>query len=515
MVTSASSKAKTELAAKWVSDGPIAEYIRQQSIRTLAAYRSQPNLVVEHANAEEDTARGGYAHRQLFELVQNSADSLSLSDGGQIWIQLTPTHLYCADEGQAIDEGGVRALMFSHLSPKRGTREIGRFGLGFKSVLGVTDTPEFYSRSGSFRFDRARAASLISEIAPNVERYPALRLPESIDPMNDASSDPVLREMMNWAVNIVRLPLNPGAHQDLDNQINEFPAEVLLFVEHVRELLLQTDTEESARVVTLHREDNQWILEDAGSLSRWRVERRLQRLSPDAKSDSRTSDDTDEVPLWWAAPIDRLNDPGKFWAFFPTQTTSLLAGILNAPWKTNEDRQNLLSGPYNDELIDAAAEMVADVLPDLSTPEDPARHLDALPRRFEAGDNEQSNLLRRKLNELLKDRELVPDQTGRLRKLLDVSYAPERVEDDALQRWAAFDNRPSGWVHHRTLTRNRLARLDQLSGPMISNSLPRASISEWLEALVDDARRQQREMAVRETDSSSRTWIQREERLRQ
>ena len=36
----------------------------------------------------------------------------------------------------------MTALMFSHLSSKRGTTEIGRFGLGFKSVLGVTDTPD-------------------------------------------------------------------------------------------------------------------------------------------------------------------------------------------------------------------------------------------------------------------------------------------------------------------------------------------------------------------------------------
>ena len=35
--------------------------------KTLEAYSSQPNLIVEHANHEEDTARGGYANRQLFE----------------------------------------------------------------------------------------------------------------------------------------------------------------------------------------------------------------------------------------------------------------------------------------------------------------------------------------------------------------------------------------------------------------------------------------------------------------
>ena len=238
------SKAMSKLAANWVADRHIGAYIREQSEKTLEAYRSQPNLVAEHANTEEDTARGGYAHRQLFELVQNGADALSLSDGGQIWIRLTPTHLYCADEGQPIDEDGAKALMFSHLSPKRGTDEIGRFGLGFKSVLGVADTPEFFSRSGSFRFDRASAAERIQSVAPDSDRFPALRLPEPIHPVKEAAADPILREMMEWATNIVRLPLKPGAHEALEKQIEEFPAEFLLFARHVKRLVLQTDTRE-------------------------------------------------------------------------------------------------------------------------------------------------------------------------------------------------------------------------------------------------------------------------------
>ena len=120
---------RSPLQTDWAGpDGAIGVYIAKESKKTLEGYRSQPNWVDEHANHEEDTARGGYAHRQLFELVQNGADALAGSSGGRIWIRLTPTHLYCADEGQPIDSDGVRALMFSHLSPKRGTEEIGRFG---------------------------------------------------------------------------------------------------------------------------------------------------------------------------------------------------------------------------------------------------------------------------------------------------------------------------------------------------------------------------------------------------
>ena len=495
------SKAMTRLAEKWAVDGRIGAYIQEQSEKTLQAYGRQPYLVAEHANTEEDTARGGYAHRQLSELVQNGADTLSLSGGGQIWIRLTPTHLYCADAGRAIAEDGVKALMFSHLSPKRGTDEIGRFGLGFKSVLGVTDTPEFFSQSGSFRFDRERAAERIRNIVQGAESFPALRLPESIHPIREAAADPVLREMMGWATKVVRLPLKPEAHQSLDKQIEDFPAEFLLFVEHVGRLVLQRDEQEVARIITLTREDDRWILDDGGKESTWMIEKRLHKLSADAKSDSRSLDNADEVLIWWAAPVDRLNDPGTFWAFFPTMTTSLLAGILNAPWKTNEDRQNLLPGVYNNELIDAAASMVADALPKLSTPEDPARHLDALPRRQEAGDNEQGVRLRDQLAEVLRERALVPDQNGELRKLSEVSYPPQELPESALQRWAAYDKRPTDWLHHRSMTRNRLAVINRIipsrvyrhwDGSVGSVSgLRHASIEQWLEALVEKAKSQQ------------------------
>ena len=468
------------------AQGAVGEYILAESKKTLAAYGSQPNLVLEHANHEEDTARGGYATRQLFELIQNGADALSGTAGGRIWLRLTSTHLYCADEGQSIDEDGVRALMFSHLSPKRGTTEIGRFGLGFKSVLGVSDRPEFFSRSGSFRFDRQRSSEIIRSVAPDVGKYPVLRLPEVIDPWLEADRDPILGEMMGWASNVVRLPLLPGANSTIEQQIGDFPPEFLLFVEHVTQLILQGKKPEGPRILALSRECDEFLLDEGTRTTRWKVIKGIHPLTPDAKSDRRSLDDNNEIPIAWAAPIERQNEPGKFWAFFPTLTTSLLSGILNAPWKTNEDRQNLLRGVYNDELIDAAAKMVVHALPALSTSEDPARHLDTLPRRLEQGDSDHSSRLRDQLNSELRDREFVPDQEGTLRKLNDVSYPPRELTRDgqiaweSLDRWASHEGRPSGWVHHSTLNRNRLATLDRVYG----GQLPRARISDWLEALI-------------------------------
>ena len=480
-------------------EGALGRFVAAETKKTLDAYRAQPISVTEHANLEHDTAHGGYAHRQLYELVQNGADALSQAGTGQsILIRLTERFLYCADDGKPIDEAGVTALMFSHMSSKRGTAAIGRFGKGFKSVLGVTDRPEFFSRSGSIRFDRNQAAERIGQVVPGADRYPALRLPESIDPNHEAAEDDDLREFMSWATNIVRLPLKYDVFRDLAKQIDEFPPQFLLFVPHVRYLTLECSSGEF-REFTLRHEGEELELDTGESSSRWRRWETTHTLSDVARQDSRTLDDEEDVRITWAAPLGALSEPGRFWAFFPTQTASLLAGILNAPWKTNEDRQNLLAGPYNDELIDAAAEMAADALPSLRTRDDPARHLDALPRREEAGDGTHSKRLRESLLSALDRRAIVPDQDGLLRAVDEVNYAPEeltssRVVQEPLDQWQSCEYRPSEWAHHAALTRNRMARLNQLFGAerwwsqrhrSLQTGAPRATLSDWLLALID------------------------------
>ena len=270
-------------------NGALGTHIANESKRTLKAYDKQPYLVDEHANSEEDTARGGYAHRQLFELVQNSADALAgVPAGGRIEIRLTEAYLYCADDGKPIDCKGVTALMFSHLSPKRGTREIGRFGLGFKSVLGITDAPEFFSRSGSFRFDRTRSQKRIGQFVPDAERYPALRLPDPIDPSENRAKDDTLSKLMEWATNIVRLPLKPEAVDDLGWQMRSFPPEFLLFVKHVCQLTLNGDQSEIDRTLELADVDGEYLLRDGDATSEWKLFNDTHRLSDNARADRRS-----------------------------------------------------------------------------------------------------------------------------------------------------------------------------------------------------------------------------------
>ena len=135
--------------------------------------------------------------------------------------------------------------------------------------------------------------------------------------------------------------------------------------------------------------------------------------------------------------------------------------------------------------------MIAEELPKLATQTDSARHLDALPRRYEAGDSEQSELLRNRLFFHLHDRKVVPDQDGHLRLIGEISYPPKVLTDapdgEPFEFWAACPGRPRNWLHNKALTPNRLAAIGRLFPPKWQGhtpTAPRASIAEWLEALV-------------------------------
>ena len=86
----------------WVGpDGPVGTTIEELNRRCLAAYRENPALIEEHANAERIQTEGGYGRRQVWELIQNGADEM-LADPGRVEVVLTDEHLYCANEGNPV-----------------------------------------------------------------------------------------------------------------------------------------------------------------------------------------------------------------------------------------------------------------------------------------------------------------------------------------------------------------------------------------------------------------------------
>jgi hypothetical protein len=434
-------------------ESPLAQHVALQSQRCLDAYSANPLLVKEHANIERATAQGGYGRRQIYELVQNGADALIGTESGRIEVLLTESALYCANEGAPIDLDGLDAILSSHVSMKRGT-EIGRFGLGFKSVLGVTDRPEFYSRSGSFKFNSEESATRIRAIVPQAEALPVLRLALAIDPTSERSEDPNLSKMLAWATTIVKLPYSSSDASWLSEDIQKFPAEFLLFSPHVALLVLEDRPHGFRREIRLRKQHENFRLIEGAASSGWRSFSTYHTPTASARKDAGELSGRDNLPVIWAVPHGRPM-PGRFWAFFPTEYVTTLSGVINAPWKTNEDRQNLLTGPFNIELLRVVAELAVEHLPQLVNPKDPGWILDIMPARRDEFRNWADQELNDRFYELAASRDSLPNQDGNLSVPTALKLHPPGIPPDALELWSSYEGRPKDWCHPSADTRTR------------------------------------------------------------
>lgn len=472
-------------------------FLEQLNGRRLRSYTEDPGLLKEHHGIEQTVLAGGYGYRQILELVQNGADaileahepSITPAGGNRIHVLLSESRLYVANSGAPLSEDGLDALLRSHSSPKRGN-QIGRFGLGFKSLLRLEGCIDLFTRaSGAFRFDPLRCRGELKRRF-NVANAPSLRLAWPLDEAERAADS--ICTTLAWAESIVRVDVRAtGIHEHLRQEIRAFPAEFLLFFP-VATVLTLDDGEQPARELRFELADQQ-TLHDGAETSRWRVsERELRIADPRALADATHIHARESVPLAWAVPLEgRREEAGRFWAFFPTHTPTYVPGILNAPWKLNSDRNAIIGGEWNTALMAGAASLIADTLPRLSVSTDPGRPLDAFPRQPERRDEDAVPLLE-ELWKLLETAVVIPDATGTLRPGIDLLRHP-RDSAQLAWKWQALASpeNASRYVHPSCLERQRNSRLNTLAERLAtpddatpSAKLQRCGAASWFSAVA-------------------------------
>ncbi|WP_328976673.1 DEAD/DEAH box helicase [Streptomyces canus] len=519
-----------------MSTPSVIQTVLEQSTRVLQTYSVDPGLVAEHANGERRITQGGYGDRQLFELVQNAADEITGEPGGKVHVVLTETHLYCANEGNPVTAEGAETILRMSMSRKRGG-QIGRFGVGVKSVLVVTDAPEFFSSTGSFGFDRSWSYEQIRSIPDVTARYgpefdaPVLRMARPLDIAAERAGDPVLHELLAWATTVVRLPLLTGADDRLGKDMHggrakahglprdEFPTGFQLFSPHVATVVLEDRRPRpmARRVLTTRQSgDLHTVVEErtgkATASEDWRVFTTSHEPGPAARADAGELHDRLTLDLSWAVPAlrkdaetglymnPRTRGRGTFWSFFPTKYEMSLSGIINGAWKTNEDRQNLLdSSPFNQEMIRAASALVVESLPHLSPAEDPAAHLPLLPGRVKEAISWADEFLTREIWARTADHPSLPDQDGVLRVPTELRIHP-RLGDlkklsGWLRMWHECPGRPANWLHPSV-------EADVLRSGKVEHILgaaghERTDVRSWLEALVESGTPESSAVAIR------------------
>lgn len=455
----------------------LRQKVEEQFHAALNAYEADPKLIVEHYNQEESFRTGGYSNRQIFELVQNAADAVHKGRGeGRIEIILIDGVLYCANEGQPFNSLGVDTVTHAYLSSKRDD-EIGRFGLGFKSILSLSDHPQIFSRSVSFEFNAQEARQSLEALRVGYAgEIPRFRVPTLLDAEQEFQSDRVLAELSTWASTVVKIPIE---HDDssLIEQLEEFSTEFLLFAESVNEVEISIHyfNEETEAV-----EPERWIhsRQDSGSPDRcvliypngikstWLKDSQMVAVDDSFRRELGDSRYRDKVKITYAAPIDSSTPTGRFWSFFPLQDKTSVSGILNAPWSVNDDRTTLLhSSQFNRMLLKRFVVMFVRNLHHFSTADDPARHFDYLPSRAREVDNEADRYLSVHIPAEARSLGIIPNLDGTFSHARDLTTLKLGISVEPMSRkiWADSSLVPRESPHPTCFTsRARSARFEDL-----------------------------------------------------
>ncbi len=337
----------------------------------LAAWADSPTRFREDANAEEDLLLGGYADRWLVELAQNAADAAQrVGRPGRLLVRVVPgpagAELRVANTGAPLDVAGVAALASLRASTKRDTDAVGRFGVGFAAVLGVSDAPRLVSVTGGARFSaadtRAEVARLpgaaSAELARRSGRPPVLRLPWPVS--GDEPGPPPGYDTE------VRLPLRPAtdptAASDPTAAADLAAPDLLIALPWLAEVTVVHP--DSGRRVEHRRVEHRRVDHPDGTVTLWSGERRwlLVRRTGELRGD-RAVGAVEERSGWtvcWALPLSAAGRPAPLTgevlhAPTPSDERLSLPARLIAGLPMQPSRRRVRPGPAVDEVVRAAA----------------------------------------------------------------------------------------------------------------------------------------------------------------
>jgi hypothetical protein len=280
----------------------------------------------------------------IFELIQNAEDA----GATELTFELFEDRLEVRHDGRPFTAADVRGICGVGQGAKaEDLTQIGRFGIGFKSVYAYTNTPRIYSSGEHFR----------------IEKYVR---PYAVEPLDEPAARtlfvfPFDRDEVSAAV----------AVQEISAALNNLDVETLLFlrrIERVRCCGHETADAVLERTSTAH----------ADSARRVKLASRRDEGRGNAEW------------LVWRRPLDTLGEPGHrveiaFMAhteidarwlvrressplvvFFPTQKETFLGFLIQGPYRTTPARDNVPEhDPWNQALVRETARLLVDVLADL------------------------------------------------------------------------------------------------------------------------------------------------------
>lgn len=285
----------------------------------------------------------------VFELLQNAEDALKRRNGWngsrEVRFELTPTSLRIVHCGNPFTLEDVKGVCGVGETTKDLT-DIGRFGIGFKSVYAITDRPEVHSGEEEFAIENF----VFPTAAPPTSR--AAVQTEFVLPLRTGEAE--------------LFPL-------VSDSLSKLGARTLLFLRQIEEiawsvnggtsgLYLKEKAEDagagSRRVTLVGERKGEPVVEES-----WLV------FSREARTETGTL--AGFIEIAFLLQVDKETkecavqrvDASPLCAFFPTVVTTHLGFLVQGPYRTTPSRDNVPPrDPWNVKLVHETAGLLLDAL---------------------------------------------------------------------------------------------------------------------------------------------------------
>ena len=280
----------------------------------------------------------------IFELIQNAEDA----GATELSFELFDDRLEVRHDGRPFTAADVRAICGVGQGTKaEDLTQIGRFGIGFKSVYAYTNTPRIYSSVEHFR----------------IEKYVR---PYSVDALDEPGAGTLFVFPFDRAEVSATL-----AVQEISAALTNFDVETLLFLRSIERIRIcghKTAEAVLERTSTARADSARHIMlasrrDEGRGNQEWLVwHRRLDGLGDPGHRV--------EIAFMVLTEIDarRLvrRESSPLVVFFPTQKETFLGFLIQGPYRTTPARDNVPEhDPWNQALVRETARLLVDVLADL------------------------------------------------------------------------------------------------------------------------------------------------------